>query len=179
MSFKRVNPGDPITAAMWNALVDEINRLGNLSVAPPLSLSDTGAGLALSVDASDASDDADVVVQIDTTATPGGKYEGFFTNPPTTNYDPASGDLATTDIADSIGDACHIINLAEEGASGHLIDPSDAPHYVGRIIGTDPDDGLSIVAIRDEIGKGTLKYQCFSMDSAGTQRVWDYPRFPL
>lgn len=41
-NFKRAVPGQPVSAMEYNRLTDEVERLGNLQVASPLELSNTG-----------------------------------------------------------------------------------------------------------------------------------------
>lgn len=46
---RRVRQGDPIKAEDYNYLLDEVHRLGRLTVAPPLEMTDMGSGVEIRV----------------------------------------------------------------------------------------------------------------------------------
>lgn len=125
---------------VWNRLVETVEMLGRLAVAPPLELAESAAGRTLSLRPSAPSA---VVVKITASAAGGGAYTGRVL----TGRSTATG-LATLVMPEGMtipsADDALILNLAENGKSTH--DLSAGRFAPGVVIGT-TSDGRKIVAI--------------------------------
>jgi hypothetical protein len=124
--FKRVDAGDSISAAQYNLLLTEVERLGKIGVSGPLTLDDGPGGIVIGASVSHKT----YPIQIAAAAGGGGYYTGTLKVPPATNAD-ETADLALAGFED--GDTVIVANAEENSLPTHWI--KDGAWVFGRYIG--------------------------------------------
>lgn len=114
--ISRKQPGDAITAADFNALVDEVVRLGKISVDRSMTYRSGPYGLQLGVK---IPDDGFTRLKINgITSGAGGKYSVLELSPPTSDVSD-SGDITNDDLGAVGSTNCIGLDLNEKGRASH------------------------------------------------------------
>jgi hypothetical protein len=144
--LRPVQPGEPISAAKFNALLDVVRRIAGLTVAPPLQMIQSGAGTTLTL-----ADENACIVTVTGALAGVGKYTGqvIVENPTLvsgTNYTSCNGtqSVCIADTAMTAVEDVHVWNMAENLASGRLNGATAVRHigltngaFVGKVIGVE------------------------------------------
>jgi hypothetical protein len=167
-----------IDADVWNDLAGAVERLANLSVAAPLSLSDSPAGRTLSITPAAAR-----VIWVKTITNSaeagGGKYAAKSYSGPLRVDHAAAGNLADADLgAPAASTDIELWHLGEAGSSAHsLLDNTNYPAlFTGHYTNESTPRKICIFC-GGALPPGGAKYQVLAkIDDAGTV-AWDDVRF--